>query len=143
MIVREMTTEDLPYVLEIENSSFSDPWTENMFRGLFDSEVYKNYVAVENNEILGYMSVIATFYVFEIMNIAVKGQARKQGVATLLMNKAKDVALSVGADRIFLEVRSSNLPAKNLYEKSGFTYDGVRRWYYTDGEDALLMSLKM
>jgi ribosomal-protein-alanine N-acetyltransferase len=41
---------------------------------------------------------------------------------------------------VFLEVRSSNLPAQSLYKKLGFQLDGVRKKYYSDGEDALLMS---
>lgn len=143
MIIREMTAKDIPYVLQIERESFTDPWSENMFNELFSSTAFKSFVAVENDEILGYTSVISAFFVFEIMNIAVKPQSRGIGIATALMEKVVDFAKTVEAESILLEVRRSNLTAQKLYEKFGFIYDGVRRGYYTDGEDALLMSLKM
>lgn len=143
MILREMTKSDLAKVLKIERESFSDPWTENMFQDLFDSSQYKNYVAEENGQILGYMSVIATFYLFEVINIAVQSESRRLGVASLLMEKVISLAKEFSVERVFLEVRGSNLPAQNLYRKFGFKQDGVRKGYYQDGEDALLMSLSL
>lgn len=141
MIVREMTKLDLEEVLKIEKESFSDAWTENMFKDLFLSSQYKNLVVEEDGQILGYTSVIATFYLFEVINIAVKKESRRLGVASILMDKIISLAKEFSVERIFLEVRSSNLPAQNLYCKFGFKKDGVRKGYYPDGEDALLMSL--
>lgn len=139
-MIREMAISDVETVAEIESESFLDPWTEKMFLDLFSSPVYKNYVVTENDEISGYMSVIATKYVFEIINIAVKKEKRNKGLGFALINKAKNTAKDIRADKIFLEVRKSNSAAIGLYLKSGFKFDGERKGYYPDGEDALLLS---
>lgn len=139
-MIREMTVDDVSMVAKIERESFCDPWTEKMFYDLFLSPVYKNYVITENDEISGYMSVIATKYVFEIINIAVKKTERNKGFGTALIEKAKETAIKYSADKIFLEVRKSNSAAIGLYLKSGFKFDGERKGYYPDGEDAFLLS---
>ena len=49
-----------------------------------------------------------------------------------------------GEERLLLEVRASNLPARTLYESIGFVCDGIRKRYYRDpAEDAVLMSLTL
>lgn len=143
MIIREMTEQDIFEVLKIEEESFSDPWTENMFSSLTSSKIYKSFVAEENGQILGYVSVIATFYVFEIMNLAVKKDYRNLGIGKSLMEKALLTAKEYKADKALLEVRKSNFKAQSLYVKLGFKIDGCRQGYYPDGEDALLMSFDL
>lgn len=138
-MIREMTFFDLDKVMKIERESFKDPWTEGMFSDLFLNPVYKSFVIEEKGEISAYMSVIATKYLFEIINIAVDKRYRNLGYGTLLIDRAKNLSKSLSAEKIFLEVRASNTPAKCLYAKCGFKCDGVRKGYYGD-EDAILMS---
>jgi ribosomal-protein-alanine N-acetyltransferase len=57
------------------------------------------------------------------------------------MLAAMEDARGRGAGRAMLEVRRSNAPAIALYRALGFLHDTVRRGYYQDGEDAVLMSL--
>lgn len=142
MILREMKPEDLDEVLKIEEESFKDPWTKNMFSGLFSSPQYKSFVYEAKGQIAGYTSVIATSYAFEIMNLAVKKDCRRQGIARVLLGKILATAIDVNADEVLLEVRRSNLSARKLYENYGFKVDGVRPDYYGD-EDAILMSLSL
>jgi ribosomal-protein-alanine N-acetyltransferase len=49
--------------------------------------------------------------------------------------------LSSGVKRVLLEVSEKNEPAKRVYEKAGFKPTGVRKNYYPDGSDAILMEL--
>ena len=78
-----------------------------------------------------------------ITNIAVREQARRQGIGELLLISLIDLALELGARLITLEVRTSNIAAQSLYSKYGFTQVGLRRGYYTDNrEDGVLMSLE-
>lgn len=142
-MIRLMRREDVSKVAYIERESFSDPWSEKMFYDLIDSPAYKSFVLIINDEISGYMSVIATKYVLEIINIAVKREQRNHGFGYMLIEKAKELAREMSADTIYLEVRKSNEPAKNLYLKAGFIFDGERKGYYADGEDALLLSCKV
>ncbi len=139
MILRDLNLDDLDQICEIENQSFSNPWSKEMFLGSFLSPNYRTIVSEENGEILGYMSIIATKDIFEIINIAVKKERRNLKIGTTLILKAKEICKNVDASQIYLEVRPSNTPAINLYKKQGFKVDGIRPKYYGD-EDAILMS---
>ncbi len=77
----------------------------------------------------------------EIANVAVLPKFWRQGVARALMQTALDKAAQLGLTRIMLEVRASNEPAQRLYRSFGFVEEGRRPRYYSNGEDALLMSL--
>lgn len=143
MIIRDWVQKDNDKVFLIEVESFKDPWSKSMFDDLFKNPLIRNYLIEEDNEILGYMSVIATKFVFEVINIAVKKDKRNCGLGSMLLKKAISVAKEVSAEEVLLEVRASNVSALNLYTKFGFLKDGVRKGYYPDGEDAILMSLKL
>lgn len=75
-----------------------------------------------------------------VTTIAVRPVARGQGLGELLFVGLVDLALSLGAKYMTLEVRVSNTVAQNLYRKYGFHDEGIRKRYYSDdGEDALIM----
>ena len=76
----------------------------------------------------------------EIANLAVHPKFWRQGVAHRLMQVALEKAASLGMAKVMLEVRASNIPAKMLYTGLGFVEDGLRPRYYSNGEDAILMS---
>ena len=76
-----------------------------------------------------------------IFNIGVLPDCRRKGVGKALAERFI-AEVRPKTDVIFLEVRSSNLPAINLYEKMGFVFCGLRKNYYTNPtENALLMRL--
>lgn len=76
-----------------------------------------------------------------ITNIAVREAYRRQGIGELLLIATIDLATSLEAHLLTLEVRASNDAAQALYSKYGFSEVGVRRGYYIDNkEDAVLMS---
>ncbi|GAB4489162.1 MAG: ribosomal protein S18-alanine N-acetyltransferase [Anaerolineales bacterium] len=77
----------------------------------------------------------------EIANLAVHPKFWRQGVARALMQTALGKAAQLGLMRILLEVRASNQAAQRLYRSFGFVEDSRRPRYYSNGEDALLMSL--
>ncbi|MBX7149771.1 ribosomal protein S18-alanine N-acetyltransferase [bacterium] len=81
------------------------------------------------------------FYADEvhIIHIAVGPEHHRQGIGLTLLNYLKQ---QYPGCPIFLELRASNLKALWLYQRAGFKQDGVRKKYYSDGEDALLMSLR-
>jgi ribosomal-protein-alanine N-acetyltransferase len=77
-----------------------------------------------------------------VTNIAVRSDRRRQGVGTAVMVGLMGLAQSKGANRMTLEVRVSNRPAQELYNRLGFRSAGVRPRYYMDNrEDALIMWL--
>jgi len=76
----------------------------------------------------------------EILTLAVTPAARRRGIGRALVKEAAMHALTQGASRFFLEVSTSNQPAQALYRAAGFVQVGIRRRYYPDGADALVLS---
>ncbi len=78
-----------------------------------------------------------------ILKIAVHPDFRRQGIAHALLIRLIRDARDLGAHEYLLEVRASNDAAHAFYEKQGFTVIGVRKRYYSDGEDALVMKASL
>lgn len=138
MIVREWRAEDLPAIAKLEEICFSDPWSEQSLTETFHSPAFRGFVAEEDGRVAGYSGALVC-YDAEIALIAVSPEFRRKGIGRLLLSAAIDYATSVGAENVFLEVRTGNIPAKTLYESCGFIPVTVRKKYYDDGEDALVM----
>ena len=139
MTIRERSEKELHAIAEHEKDCFSDPWSEQSITETFRSPAFKGFVAEdENGCVAGYSGVLVCFDA-EIALIAVSPEKRRKGLGRLLLAAATDYATSAGAENIFLEVRTGNEPAKSLYESFGFIPVTVRKRYYEDGEDAIVM----
>lgn len=146
MTVREMTWDDLEQVVEIENENFSVPWTETgFFTYLMRSDAL--FLVAENEEeelVAGYIGIIMAADEGDITNVSVKKELQGQGIGTMLLQELASRTKEMGIEKIFLEVRKSNVAALALYEKQGFERMGVRKNYYTDPiEDAITMCRKL
>lgn len=140
-----MTYEHLPQVLGIEQSVFTTPWTEEMFRqeveGVFGS---RTLVAVNGGRVVGYQ--IAWIFDDEVhlVNIAVNPSFQHKRIGTRLLMHLIEESIDTAKKVVTLEVRASNLGAQAFYRLFGFRTIGVRKGYYTDNrEDALLMWLDL
>lgn len=137
---REMTREDVPRVAEIELDSFTVPWSESSFRAIFGYENLHAIVALSENTVIGYAVFSNIFEDGEILNIACDKTFRKQGAAASLMSLCETAMKEKGVLNVFLEVRQSNTPARNLYKKLAYKEVGFRKNYYKNPiEDAILM----
>jgi len=77
----------------------------------------------------------------ELLKIAVAGGYRRQGLAGMLLLRLGELLIGEKINRLYLEVRAKNLPARGLYGKYGFVQIGLRRGYYADPpDDALIMA---
>lgn len=131
----------LPQMAEIERACFSDPWSEQSLADEVDNPLADYYLCEENGLLLGYLGTRKLPDQWEIVNVAVRPQARRRHIASRLMELLLADAAAGDARQIFLEVRESNLPARQLYEAYGFTCLGRRKRYYSDPEeDALIMA---
>lgn len=129
---------DLPELYEIEARSFAAPWTSAMVR----EELPHTWVVVgPDRRLTGFGVFHLVACEAEIFKIAVAPELRGQGIAGRLLREILGHLKTCGADKVFLEVRVSNGPAIRLYKSAGFRERGVRKGYYSDGEDALLMVL--
>ena len=142
-VVRPVVRGDLEQILEIERSSFSDPWRLRSFSSLIgDARVVFAAATDARGGVLGY--VVAWFVMDEgeIANLAVAPSARGRGVGATLLDAAIESARQRSVASVFLEVRESNSAARHLYASRGFTEIGRRRHYYRrPTEDALVLRL--
>ena len=143
MLIRNMTAEDIPAVVEIEKECFSLPWSEKSFAESIVREDTIFLVCEEKDgAILGYIGMYLSFDEASITNVAVASQFRKRGCGKQLVIAAKTAAKEAGAESIFLEVRVSNVPAISLYKKQGFENLGIRKKFYEHPvEDAIIMKV--
>ncbi len=143
-----MRKDDIDQVLAIEQTSFSMPWSRNLFVSEFRSpSVSTLLVAVADDAparvVKGYIVYWLVEDEMHILNLAVALPCRRQGIARKLVLDAIKRAHAKGARRAFLEVRMSNVAAKKLYSRLGFTGSSVRRDYYDSPvEDAVVMTLE-
>jgi len=146
--IRNMSADDLDEVIKIERISFPTPWSEEMFRAELRSPISRTLVAeTEGNggaAIAGYINFWLVADEFHLNSIAVRGKLKRKGIASVLMREMIRIARRRGCVHGTLEVRRSNLAARKLYEKFGFTMRGVRPRYYSDtGEDAIIMWVEL
>jgi ribosomal-protein-alanine N-acetyltransferase len=143
-LIREMTLEDIPAVLEIDRVSFSNPWPERSYRyELKENPAAQLFVAtLDDDAVVGYLGYWLIGDEVHISTFAVKPEFRMQGIGEDLLMNSLSAASERGARIGTLEVRESNHPAIALYEKLGFEIVGSRKAYYRDNnEDAVLMTL--
>ena len=137
---RAMVPDDADAVAHIERESFRTPWSREDFWHEASNDFACYIVACEDADIIGFAGCWISFEEAQVMNIAVAHGARGHGVGKMLMECLMCTAVERGAERMTLEVRSSNWTARNLYGQMGFSAIGVRKGYYQDdGEDAILM----
>jgi len=145
-IVRRMTLEDLPEVMEIENASFKRPWPLSAYHYELTRNDCGYYLVVrlKKKEGEGPLLAYGGFWLVvdeaHICTLAVKPEWRGKGLGELILYSLLELALRLGAKIASLEVRVSNKVAQNLYRKYGFEEVGKRKGYYSDGEDALIMT---
>ena len=141
MILREMLVDDLDAVMEIEESLFSVPWTrEGMFTFLTRDDTM--FLAVEENgTVIGYIGCLMVLDEADILNVAVRSDRQKNGIGGFLVSGLLRLLAEMEIRTVHLEVRTGNETARRLYERNGFTVDGIRKNYYMDPtEDAVLMT---
>lgn len=144
MTLREMTVEDLDQVMEIEEDLFAVPWTKEGYFTFLTRKDSMFLVVEEKGRILGYCGLLMVLDEGDVTNVAVCRERQKEGIGNFLVSSLIRLAGDLGIRQIHLEVRVHNETAIRLYERNGFTWDGIRKNYYTDPvEDALLMTCKI
>lgn len=133
---------DLEAVLEVEQASFTNPWTRDMFVWEFQNPKvsYFYVLRTDDEQVAAYCSFWLVFDELHINNLAVRPGCRGRGLARALLAHVLREGARLGARRATLEVRPSNDGARRLYEGMGFVVTAVRQSYYTNPqEDALIL----
>ena len=139
-----MNADHLDEVAALEQACFPDPWSRNMLAEELDNALAAFLVALDDQDtVAGYAGLQVVLDEGYVLNIAVRPDCRRQGVAGKLLQVFLDFARGNHLAFLTLEVRASNYDAIALYGSRGFRETGRRRNYYEHPrEDALIMTRK-
>jgi len=142
VVVGPMRLEDVAAVHEIERLSFRTPWPAYAFeQELKGNRLARYIVARAGDSIVGFAGVWLMVDEAHVTTFGVHPDWRRQAIGRQLLVNLAELSIAIGARRMTLEVRESNVGAQALYRSFGFEMAGRRAGYYTDdGEDALVMT---
>ena len=140
MIIEKMNATHVPQIAELEKLCFSDPWSEKSIETELSCRLSVWLVALEGEQVVGYVGSQTVIDESDMMNIAVHPDFRRRGIAEALVAELEAALRQRGSRALTLEVRDSNAPAIALYEKLGFAQVGLRKNYYRNPkEDARIL----
>lgn len=134
-----MDESNLNEVLQINNICFSPPWSIESLRNELNNKFSKYILLKNNHSVIGYAAIWIIIDEAHITNVAVHPDYRGIGGSNLLMDEIIKICSESDLPAITLEVRESNTVAINLYRKYGFVEEGMRKNYYGENQNAILM----
>ena len=140
--IERMKQTDIDAVCAIEEKAYGEHhWSKESFFNELSNELARYYSAFdENGTLAGYAGSWLILEEAHITNVAVHPDFRRRHIGEALLYSIIKDCMANGVKYITLEVRVSNTPAINLYEKYGFKSLGTRKGYYqNNNEDALIM----
>jgi ribosomal-protein-alanine acetyltransferase len=158
--VRSARTKDANSIINIHRDAFKEPWPEEYYRrksywgGHTTLVVEGARPGTGSKHVAGFIDYqLANKKIFlfletneknvHIRQLATAAENRRKGIGRSLMMECIERGRQEDATSVNLEVRKSNKPAIHLYESLGFKPTGIHQRYYRDGEDAILMNLKL
>jgi [ribosomal protein S18]-alanine N-acetyltransferase len=150
VLIRPATPDDVPSIRALERQTETAAhWAEREYNALFAAEAPPRVTLVATSEadggrVIGFVIARCATAEWEIENVVVTPEKRNRGLGVKIIRELLLQAQSTGATSVLLEVRESNLAARRLYEKLGFSQQGRRSGYYQGPEeDALLLCFSM
>ena len=137
--IRVVAETDLDAILRIEEECYPQPWSFQQFVQELENPAATLLLGEIKNRIVGYICYWLVVDEMQILNLATAVEFRRKGIAAELMTQAFNRCSTDKLSSAWLEVRAANQAAMTLYRRSGFNQSGVRKGYYRDGEDAIIM----
>jgi [ribosomal protein S18]-alanine N-acetyltransferase len=133
--------EDVPAVARLEAHVFTDPWPAHLYVQEIGQPLrFQRVIFDPNGFLAGYLFACWQADELHILKVATHPIHEGKGLASMLMEEARQEAVRNCAASLILEVRPSNRRAISLYRHLGYQTLGRRPRYYADGEDALVMA---
>lgn len=144
IILNDMSFDDFNFISDKLRLEFDEFWSEQNLKSEFENLNSKCIVAKYNNEPVGFVCIWKGFEEYHITNIVTRKDFRKRGIGTVLLNRTICFCKEQGKNTsIILEVNEKNLSAQKLYEKFNFQIIGIRKKYYNNIDDAIIMKLEV
>ena len=142
MTIRYASSNDFDRIYEIEKRVFSNPWSKESIKKELDNDSKSlNLISEMDGQLMGYFFSHMISNEVHILNIAIDVSFQHRGNGKAFFSQIFKKYLEYA--NVFLEVKRTNLPAINLYHKFGFEEIDIRKMYYSDGQDAVVMSRKV
>ena len=131
-------------IFEIEKKSFTRPWSINQIKNDLHLNSYsENWVYLLKEKVIGYIFVYKIENEFHLNNLAVHPDYLRRKIGKSLIQHIITRAKKRKVNVIFLEVSINNFSAIRCYESLGFIKVGLRKNYYSKGDDAILFDLEI
>lgn len=138
--IRPMERRDVERISQLEEETFSMPWSRDAFLKMIEKEDARYYVAEADGEVVGGCGVLMIAGEGDITNVVIDKKYRNQGIGTKMLQYLIEDGYQNGLTAFTLEVRVSNQNAIHVYEKLGFFSEGIRpNFYEKPTEDAMIM----
>lgn len=118
----------------------SDAWAATLVADELPRKDRTWWAAYDGKKLVGYCGGWVVDGQVQILKIATDPTYRRRGIARELIGLVASDARDLGATEMTLEVRLSNEGAQAFYENLGLARIGVRPHYYSDREDAVIMT---
>ena len=141
MEISKMSNSHLEEIKDILLTDFDDFWTYSVFKSEIQNPNSQYFVAIQDDEIVGFAGIWKAIDVMHITNIVTKVSKRHFGIASMLLEKLIEVSKKENVNSLTLEVNETNTYAIKLYEKYNFKKIGLRKNYYAQNENAIIMTL--
>ena len=142
--IRKMDLSDITYVYQEELKIFGKSLGEKtLYNEIMYNDMSRYFIALVDGKRAGYVGSWLTIPNAEILNLFVSEKYRGLKLGIELMEKVIEICNDMELENLTLEVRGSNTYALSLYQQLGFKKEAIRKNYYEDGEDALLMVKKL
>lgn len=137
------TPADVPELVHIEQQCYAQPWSEARFAQECANPYSYILLLREQRSIVAYLCFWCLGPEVEVHNVACAPDRRRSGAAQALLEYLHNWCRVQHAEQMFLEVRTKNKGAIELYRRFGFSICGRRVGYYSNGDDALLMGCRV
>ena len=142
---RLMREDDLDTIIAIEQAVYPYPWTRGIFFDCLNIG-YLCRVLEFNKNIVAYAVMSVAVGEAHLLTIVVPSSEQGKGYGKKMLNEMITHAVIDNANTMYLEVRTSNKTAIDLYHNRGFNELGIRKGYYPADkgrEDALILALDL
>ena len=143
MVIRRAIPDDAPKIAALEEEIFPDPYgVKSIFSYICQEDGMCYTASDDSGELIAYILGRVIAPEGELYRIATRPDKRRRGIAYRLLDYAHKCERGRGLETLFLEVRSKNIPARNLYHAYGFRELGIRKKYYKNPDDDAVVMIK-
>lgn len=137
--IRNIEKADIPILVVLEEELLKETVGEEMLASELHNRFAKFFVATFNNQVIGYLSCWMVEETVDIINVVIDKNYQHQGYGQALFSEMEKVAKDNNCTEIMLEVKENNIQAINFYQRQGYEQISIRKHYYQDQTNALIM----